>query len=418
MNRLDVAIVWPDGTRSPVGSVYWTDPDAQRGGAIQSEFHYAPAYLADPRAFALDPVALPLRPGAHTVRRPAEGVPAILEDSAPDDWGRRLIARHHHLPGRLCRVPVFLRLVGGSVLGALRYSDAGSPLIETETAAATTIPGLLLEADQFVRGGDGNLMQLFRAGASAGGARPKVLVRDAGGRERIAKFPRYDDAVSVVRLEAAALHVARAAGLPVPDFTVHETVNGPVLLLDRFDVTPPGGRRHMATMKTLLAADGYYHASYADMADVVRRLSADISTDLTSLYRRMVLNAALGNTDDHLKNFAMLHDERGWTLSPVYDLIPDVQDRREHVLAFGNGSSAPPTRAALLQIAPAFGLSGAAANDALAAVGKAIMQWPTACERFGVLPTETEGFARDIAARVAHCGLIPRAGRPDAQPKP
>jgi serine/threonine-protein kinase HipA len=55
----------------------------------------------------------------------------------------------------------------------------------------------------------------------------------------------------------------------------------------------------------------------------------------------MAFNAAIGNTDDHLKNFAMLRDERGWRLSPAFDLTPDLGRNGEHVLTIGYSRNTP-----------------------------------------------------------------------------
>jgi hypothetical protein len=45
-----------------------------------------------------------------------------------------------------------------------------------------------------------------------------------------------------------------------------------------------------------------------------------------------------GNTDDHLKNFSMLHKETGFCLSPAYDLLPDIHGKRSHSLSFPEGA--------------------------------------------------------------------------------
>ena len=66
--------------------------------------------------------------------------------------------------------------------------------------------------------------------------------------------------------------------------------------------------------------------------------------------RQMVFNSAIGNTDDHLKNFTILHKENGFCLSPAYDLLPDTEMRREHDLMIGS-SFLPPTRADLQELA-------------------------------------------------------------------
>jgi serine/threonine-protein kinase HipA len=90
----------------------------------------------------------------------------------------------------------------------------------------------------------------------------------------------------------------------------------------------------MVSFQTLMQAHGYYTLGYLDLFECLRRISDKPATDIPALYRQMVFNALIGNTDDHLKNFCMLHDDAGYYLSPAYDLLPDTVDRREHVLHF------------------------------------------------------------------------------------
>ena len=89
----------------------------------------------------------------------------------------------------------------------------------------------------------------------------------------------------------------------------------------------------------------------------------------------MVFNAVLGNTDDHLKNFAMLRGTDGWRLSPAYDLLPDVNERREHVLHFGPAGLVP-TAAAMNTLAGAFGIPPGVARDIQQQVLDAFSAWP------------------------------------------
>jgi serine/threonine-protein kinase HipA len=120
-------------------------------------------------------------------------------------------------------------------------------------------------------------------------------------------------------------------------------------MLKRFDVSPNGGRYHIISMQTLLRAEGFYYLGYNDMFNVLKSHSVQPSTDTPLLFRQMIFNAAIGNTDDHLKNFCMLHKEHGFCLSPAYDLLPDIYERREHTLSF-NSSYLPPDRNSLQQI--------------------------------------------------------------------
>jgi HipA-like C-terminal domain len=66
-----------------------------------------------------------------------------------------------------------------------------------------------------------------------------------------------------------------------------------------------------------LKADGYYNAGYRDLTEVIKHILSQPGHDLHKLYRQMVFNTMIGNTDDHLKNFIMLHDDNGVNLTAL-----------------------------------------------------------------------------------------------------
>ena len=78
------------------------------------------------------------------------------------------------------------------------------------------------------------------------------------------------------------------------------------------------------SFRTLLGLDDHYAASYSDMAAVLRSFSFRPNEDTEQLFRQMVINVILVNSDDHLQNFAMLHTKDGWRLSPAYDIVPNI----------------------------------------------------------------------------------------------
>jgi serine/threonine-protein kinase HipA len=104
---------------------------------------------------------------------------------------------------------------------------------------------------------------------------------------------------------------------------------------------------------------GIYVQAYADLAQVLRKHSASPAADIAALYRHMVLNAAIGNVDDHLKNFWMLAAPAGFRLSPAFDLVPDIGGRGEHTLSFRQGFACP-TGAELKSMATDWGVTDGA----------------------------------------------------------
>jgi len=113
-------------------------------------------------------------------------------------------------------------------------------------------------------------------------------------------------------------------------------------MVRRFDVTPQNGRVHMVSLRTLcLEHPGVYAQGYSDLERVVRRHSASPVADITTLFRHMVFNAAIGNVDDHLKNFWMLTTGKGYRVAPAFDLVPDISGRTDHTLAFHTSFKCP-----------------------------------------------------------------------------
>jgi len=57
---------------------------------------------------------------------------------------------------------------------------------------------------------------------------------------------------------------------------------------------------------------------------VIRQNSATPKNDLHELWRRIVFNMAVSNTDDHLRNHGFIMEKEGWVLSPLYDVNPNI----------------------------------------------------------------------------------------------
>jgi serine/threonine-protein kinase HipA len=201
----------------------------------------------------------------------------------------------------------------------------------------------------------------------------------------------------MVGLEAASLELARLAGLHTPDFRLVELSDARrVLLVKRFDLAPQGGRHHMLSFRALLQAGGYYVLRYADLIAALRQHGARPEEDVPRLYRQMVFNALLGNTDDHLKNFWLLHDAEGYRLTPAFDLLPDTGLRREHVLLF-DLTPLPPSPAELAALGRKWGVSGAA--TICQEVEIAVARFAEIAAAKHVPENEITRFAQDIARR-------------------
>ena len=178
-----------------------------------------------------------------------------------------------------------------------------------------------------------DLKLLFAPGSSLGGARPKASVVEKDGQLAIAKFPRKEDEVNTVVWEAVALTLAKKAGITVPDARVETVAGKPVLLLRRFD--RDGNRRipFLSAMSMLGSKDNETR-SYMEIVDALRQHGAAPKADMEALWRRVVFNILISNTDDHMRNHGFLYEgPDGWRLSPAYDLNPVPTDIKPRILS-------------------------------------------------------------------------------------
>ncbi|MCF6291706.1 MAG: type II toxin-antitoxin system HipA family toxin [Desulfobacterales bacterium] len=406
MIRLDVWLTLPSGESIKVGALVAGDPDPVRGD-LQGQFRYAPAFLEHPRAFPLDPLHLPLSMEILEADRPRAGVHGVFEDSLPDDWGRRLMIRRYKLGRNEQRVPDLLRLLGNQGLGALSYAEEGRPELKTTGVSSRHLRKLALLAEKFERepaaAADDELSLLFQAGSSPGGARPKALVEDENG-SYLAKFASARDQLDVVSLEAAAMELARRAGIETAETRLMPLGPRKCLLVKRFDINDAGGRNHLVSMQTLLKADGYYNVGYRDLAEVIKHISSQPGQDLHRLFRQMVFNVMIGNTDDHLKNFLMLHDNTGWRLSPAFDLIPNIGSNREHVLRVGLDNR-PSNIETLLAEAKLFGIKQRQqAADVIEEIHEVVSGWSAVFTVCDIAEKDADVIGKDIGQRLKKTG--------------
>ena len=360
-----------------------------RKGRDSASFEYDKSWLEREDRFSLEP-ALQLGPGPfHTPRdKPLFGG---IGDSAPDRWGRVLMRRAERrrasiageTPRALREIDYLLQVNDEARQGALRFAlESDGPFLSP--CDAKPIPPLidlprLLSAAEHVAGdsdSDEDLRLLLAPGSSLGGARPKASVRDADGHLMIAKFPHRDDEMDVVRWEAVALQLAENAGIPVPDWRLETIDARPVLLLRRFDRDSERRIPFLSAMSMLGAADNEAR-SYMEFVDALRQYGAAPKDDMQLLWRRIVFNIMISNTDDHLRNHGFLYaGPDGWRLAPAYDMNPVPVDIKPRVLAtnidLDDGTAA---LGIALDVAGYFGLNTDEAHEIARQVGYAVSNW-------------------------------------------
>jgi serine/threonine-protein kinase HipA len=386
MKRLFVWVHGPEGTIRLAGELATTD--TAPGGRFDAEFEYSRDWVSHSGAFSLDPVSLPLQPSGRRYRSEQFHPPlSVFDDALPDDWGRAILTRALKSEGRKPSPAEMLLRMQGAGPGALQFTaHATAPTIST-TLQSTALDALLMAAREFeagnLSGESAAFRQLLEGSSRAGGARPKALIHDNQG-EWVAKFPSQarDGIHDVVGLEATCLELAARAGLSVPESRLQLVGGKRVLLVRRFDVTSQGGRLHMISMRTLCRErPGLSATSYSELANVLGQYSAAPAADVAMLFRHMVFNAAIGNVDDHLKNFWVLTTGAGYRLAPAFDLVPDVSDRGEHTLSFQYGFGCP-TAEQLLAVASAWDV--AHPQEIVEQVTSAVAQFGTAARELEV----------------------------------
>ncbi len=302
-------------------------------------FTYGRSYLGRKDAIPIYLPELPLQRGAIAPVAPLV-MANSLRDGAPDAWGRRVIInRLTGWKGDEARNVEFDELTfllnsGSDRAGALDFQASPENYVAREPANATL--DQLLDAAAHIERGEPIPQDLESAlfhGSSIGGARPKALIEDDT-TKFIAKFSATNDTYAVVKAEFIAMRLAVHAGLNVAGVALRAAAGKDVLLVERFDRTrgKVGWARHAyVSSLTLFGLDELSgrHASYAELADIIRARFADPQASLRELYKRMVFNVLVGNTDDHARNHAAFWDGRQLRLTPAYDICPQARNNPE-----------------------------------------------------------------------------------------
>jgi serine/threonine-protein kinase HipA len=377
-----------------------------RKGKESATFEYDPFWLKHPARFALEP-ALVL---SHGPQHMAAGrrIFGAIGDSAPDRWGRVLIQRDERRKAReVNREPHTLNEVDyliavGDIArqGALRFAEQeGGPFL----AAGVQIPPLvrlaaLLDASLRVsanKGSDEDLRLLLAPGSSLGGARPKAsVIDDRDGQLSIAKFPKNDDEVPVVRWEATALALAAEAGIPIPEWRIETVAGRQILLLRRFDREKERRIPFLSAMSMLDAQDNDQR-SYMEISDALRQYGAKPAEDCAQLLRRVVFNVLISNSDDHLRNHGFLYDPAGgWRLAPAYDLNPVPTDIKPRILATAiDEADGTASLDLAFAVAEHFGVKPHEARAMASEVGAAVKNWRQVANGLGLSAREIDRMA-------------------------
>ena len=378
-------------------------------GAETATFMYDASWLGRPDAVSLAP-SLPLTPGPF---QSPDGLFAPFSDAAPDRWGKKLM-RHHERdraalagtkPRKLLEADFLLGVNDEIRMGALRFKlpqdDRFLSFSDKPVPPLIDLKTLLSASDRIERGKEkkGDLGLLLAPGGSLGGARPKAVIREKNGQLTLAKFPWNQDEWSVILWEKVTLDLARNAGIDVSAFRLEPAGKKRVLMINRFDRRPNGVRiPYMSVMTALGAVDPEGDHSYLEIVDAIRQLGGEPERDIRQLWRRMVFNILVSNTDDHPRNQGLLLGPRGWRLAPAFDMNPCPFDVAGglHVLAIDEEHRTGSLDLAL-SVADYFGLSAKDARSIAAEVGLSVRSWKAKALALKIAKSEIERISSAFA---------------------
>jgi len=336
----------------------------------------------------------------------------VFLDSCPDRWGRLLMKRREAVIARQQgRKPIVLHesdyLLGVHDryrMGALRFKRDldGDFLDKNEQLAAPPITSLReLEhaAFQVEDAGDLDdpdylkwLNMLISPGSSLGGARPKSSVVDEEDNLWIAKFPSRHDDRDIGAWEYVTWQLALDAGINMPECRMVQFNNTyHTFLTRRFDRTAQSRLHFTSAMMQLGYDDGEYDASYLELAQFLTDHGSNTQADLAELWRRIIFNIAVSNTDDHLRNHGFIYNNGGWLLSPAYDINPVTPANGLHLNISDNDNSLSYELA--MEVIDFFRLSERGAEKIISDVLASVGNWESVAKKAGLGRAERQMMA-------------------------
>lgn len=369
-------------------------------------FAYEKSWLDSAAAQVIDP-ELQLFTGPQYLSNNRKNF-GIFLDSSPDRWGRVLMDRREALLAKkeerkrrnLFEEDYLLGVFDAHRMGALRFKvEKEAPFLNDNKGLAAPPWTTLRELEHAsLKLEEGALQDeeslkwinlLIAPGASLGGARPKASVLDEKNNLWIAKFPSVNDKTDVGAWEMVAHQLAQKSSIVVSDSRVRRfNSRHHSFLSKRFD-RQEDKRLHFASAMTLLGySDGAEGVSYLELAEFIMQQGAQVNADLEELWRRIVFNIAIKNTDDHLRNHGFISTRAGWTLSPAYDVNP---------VYFGKGLTLNISETdnsldfdVALSVAKYFRVAPKRANEIVLQIKKSVEGWREIAMRYNIPREEQE----------------------------
>lgn len=396
----------------PAGLLYC---HLENNKVLRSAFRYGTKYLKNKNAFPVDISSLPLSDQQYETD-PKMEIFSGLVDSAPDSWGRALMEKR---AGRPLSEDEFLTASSDQRVGALAFSDSPhSPRRMTpwrpdqEDESVLNLESVFQAYLNYTAGDqqkiEESISQYILPGSPMGGARPKAVVHFKN-RLWMAKFQKENDPFDFIRCEHACMTLAQKCGLNVPKVAIEKVKGRSVFLIERFD-RQNEERFHLNSFFSILqqTETGFMHSSYMEMAEALLKHSKQDTEDRQELFSRMVFNGLCRNTDDHLRNHAMLYSPKlkSFHLSPLYDVVSDLKAPDDFRLAVGCGidklgsTTRSFSKEACLRTADYFGLSAEQAKTLYENMEQTVQtSWEMTFRSSGFSEKEIGSFATIFATK-------------------
>jgi serine/threonine-protein kinase HipA len=350
------------------------------------------------RGFALSE-DLPLHSGQEFLPTEKDTAAGAVDDARPDRWGERVI-RFLDKPARLSLLE-YLYFAGDDRFGALGVSTSRTeyaprrlgplPTLADADAIAELVTKVL--ANEPIAP---ELKRLISPGVTLGGARPKALL-DIDGEQWVVKFA-DGEPTDAPLVEHASMTLAELAGIRVARTRAIRLTYGHAVAIRRFDRSA-GQRHHALSANVALRAAGE-PLGYPELSQLLRRRGVAEGdrnvSQMRELFRRMVFNILIDNTDDHEKNHALLvNDAAQYELSPAYDVLPSGQGLGFQQMRVGE-NAADSTLSNALSMCSQFALELGAARQEVRNVIAAVAHWREHFASVGVTRGDIELLGEHI----------------------
>lgn len=277
-------------------------------------------------------------------------------------------------------------------LGAFRVRPAGSPRVNAERERflvpwCSGLESIANAVQAFERQEEDprQLLYLLYCATALGGERPKCSWLEDNGQLSVARFPSLLDTFPITRLEVLIAQLAKVAGIRIADHKLKHPLSEPIVLVERFDRRPDGGRIPYQSAYSLLQAEPCDDLSYLDLLDAMRIHCSDYPDDARELWRRLLFNLLINHADADLRKVGFLYaGDNRWRLAPACGLLPCLAPPAHHSIIQNPILAPGGSIQSLMEAAGAFEVGLQLARDTLRHQLNSIQSWQNRARDFSV----------------------------------